>query len=109
MLVDDVFNEVADAVTGSAEDSGDALDTVKRVIAFPPISAALGIIQASLILLSLAREVLIATRCLLPLLSLILSGIARTWHEHVLYGSWLTPVGTHNIFSGSPDCFSNRR
>lgn len=71
VLVDDVFNEVADAVTGSPEDSGNTLDTIKRVIAFPPISAALGIIQASLILLSLAREVLIATRCLLPLLSLI--------------------------------------
>ena len=33
MLVDDVFNEVADAVTGSAEDSGNTLDTIKRVIA----------------------------------------------------------------------------
>lgn len=61
MLVDDVFNEVAYAVTGSAKDSGNTLDTIKRVIAFPPISAALGIIQANLILLSLAREVLIAT------------------------------------------------
>lgn len=33
MLVDDVFNEVAYAVTGSAEDSGNTLDTIKRVIA----------------------------------------------------------------------------
>lgn len=33
MLVDDVFNEVADAVTGSAEDSGNTLDTIKSVIA----------------------------------------------------------------------------
>ena len=33
MLVDDVFDEVADAVTGSTEKAGDALDTVKRVVA----------------------------------------------------------------------------
>lgn len=33
MLIDDVFNEVAYAVTGSAEDSGNTLDTIKRVIA----------------------------------------------------------------------------
>lgn len=33
MLVDDVLDEVADAVTWSTEESGDALDTVKRVIA----------------------------------------------------------------------------
>lgn len=33
MLVDDVLDEVADAVTGGAEESGDALDTVKRVVA----------------------------------------------------------------------------
>ena len=33
MLIDDVLNKVADAVTGSAEESGCAFDTVKRVIA----------------------------------------------------------------------------
>ena len=33
MLVDDVLDEVADAVTGAAEESGDTLDTVKRVVA----------------------------------------------------------------------------
>lgn len=33
MLVDDVLDEVADAVTGAAEESGDMLDTVKRVVA----------------------------------------------------------------------------
>lgn len=33
MFVDDMLDKVADAVTGSAEESGDALDTVKRVIA----------------------------------------------------------------------------
>ena len=33
MLVDDVLDEVADAVTGAAEESGSAFDTVKRLIA----------------------------------------------------------------------------
>lgn len=33
MLIDDVLDEVADAVTRTAEESGSALDTVKRVIA----------------------------------------------------------------------------
>lgn len=33
MLVDDVLDEVADAVTGSTEKAGDAFYTVKRVIA----------------------------------------------------------------------------
>lgn len=33
MLIDDVLDEVADAVTGTAEESGSALDTVKSVIA----------------------------------------------------------------------------
>lgn len=33
MFVYDMLDKVADAVTGSAEESGDALDTVKRVIA----------------------------------------------------------------------------
>lgn len=32
MLVDDVLDEVADAVTWSTEESGDALDTVKRIV-----------------------------------------------------------------------------
>lgn len=33
MVVDDMLDKVADAVTGSTEESGDALDTIKRVIA----------------------------------------------------------------------------
>lgn len=33
MLVDDMFDEVAYAVTGSAEDSGNTFDTIKRIIA----------------------------------------------------------------------------
>ena len=33
MFIDDVFDKVADAVTGTAEESGSALDSVKRVIA----------------------------------------------------------------------------
>lgn len=33
MLVDDVLDKVADAVTGTTEESGDTLDTVKRVVA----------------------------------------------------------------------------
>ena len=33
MLVDDMLDKVADAVTGSTEESGYALDTVKRVVA----------------------------------------------------------------------------
>ena len=33
MLVDDVLDKVADAVTGATEKVGDALDTVKRVVA----------------------------------------------------------------------------
>lgn len=33
MFVDDMLDKVADAVTGSAEDSGNTLDTIKRVIA----------------------------------------------------------------------------
>lgn len=33
MLVYDMLDKVADAVTGTAEESGDALDTVKRVVA----------------------------------------------------------------------------
>lgn len=33
MVVDDVLDEVADAITGATEKAGDALDTVKRVIA----------------------------------------------------------------------------
>lgn len=33
MVVDDMLDKVADAVTGSTEESGDALDAVKRVIA----------------------------------------------------------------------------
>ena len=33
MLIDDVLDEVADAVTRPAEESGSALDTVKRVVA----------------------------------------------------------------------------
>lgn len=33
VLVDDVLDEVAYAVTGTAEKAGDALDTIKRVIA----------------------------------------------------------------------------
>ena len=33
MVVDDMLDKVADAVTGSAEESGDTLDTVKRVVA----------------------------------------------------------------------------
>lgn len=33
MLVDDVLDEVVDAVTGPTEKAGDALDTVKRVVA----------------------------------------------------------------------------
>ena len=33
MVVDDMLDKVADAVTGSTEESGDALDTVKRVVA----------------------------------------------------------------------------
>ena len=32
MLVDDVLDEVADAITGATEKAGDALDTVKRVV-----------------------------------------------------------------------------
>lgn len=33
MVVDDMLDKVADAVTGSTEESGDTLDTVKRVVA----------------------------------------------------------------------------
>lgn len=33
MLIDDVLDKVADAVTGATEKAGDALDTVKRVVA----------------------------------------------------------------------------
>ena len=33
MLVDDMLDKVADAVTGSTEESSDALNTVKRVVA----------------------------------------------------------------------------
>lgn len=33
MLVYDMLDKVADAVTGSTEESGDTLDTVKRVVA----------------------------------------------------------------------------
>lgn len=33
VLVDDMLEKVADAVTGSTEESGNALDTVKRVVA----------------------------------------------------------------------------
>lgn len=33
MLVDDVLDEVAHAITGTTEESGDTLDTVKRVVA----------------------------------------------------------------------------
>lgn len=33
MLIDDVLDKVADAITGAAEESGSALDTVKRLIA----------------------------------------------------------------------------
>ena len=33
MLIDDVFDKDADAITGPAEESCDALDTVKRVVA----------------------------------------------------------------------------
>lgn len=33
MLVDDMLDKVAHAVTGTTEESGDALDTVKRVVA----------------------------------------------------------------------------
>ena len=32
MLIDDVLDKVADAITGPAEESCDALDTVKRLI-----------------------------------------------------------------------------
>ncbi len=34
MLIDDVLDKVADAITVAAEESGSALDTVKRLIAF---------------------------------------------------------------------------
>lgn len=33
MLVDDMLDKVADAVTGSTEESSDAINTVKRVVA----------------------------------------------------------------------------
>ena len=33
MVVDDMLDKVAHAVTGSTEEAGDALDTVKRVVA----------------------------------------------------------------------------
>ena len=33
MLIDDVLDKVADAVAGTTEESGSALDTVKRLIA----------------------------------------------------------------------------
>ena len=33
MLIDDVLDKVADAVAGATEESGCALDTVKRVVA----------------------------------------------------------------------------
>ena len=33
MLIDDVLDKVADAVAGATEESGSALDTVKRLIA----------------------------------------------------------------------------
>ena len=33
MVVDDMLDKVADAVSGSTEESGDTLDTVKRVVA----------------------------------------------------------------------------
>ena len=33
MLIDDVLDEVADAVTGTAKESGDAFHAVKRVVA----------------------------------------------------------------------------
>lgn len=33
MLIDDVLDKVADAITGAAEESGSAFDTVKRLIA----------------------------------------------------------------------------
>lgn len=33
MVVDDMLDKVTDAVTGSTEESGDTLDTVKRVVA----------------------------------------------------------------------------
>lgn len=33
MVVDDMLYKVADAVTGATEESGDTLDTVKRVVA----------------------------------------------------------------------------
>ena len=33
MLIDDVLDKVADAITGAAEESGSAFDTVKRLVA----------------------------------------------------------------------------